>query len=68
MLIATLGMLQRLKQPNDGIKWVPHENLHLLKFLGDVDNAEILMSARQYNESAQITRHSTDFGGTGALA
>jgi len=35
-------MLKRLRQSNDGIKWVPADNLHLtLKFLGDVDNTEV---------------------------
>ena len=62
-------MLQRLKQPNDGIKWVPHENLHLtLKFLGDVDNTEIpdVCKAIQRICSNYSPFH-LDFGGTGAF-
>jgi 2'-5' RNA ligase len=35
-------LIHRLKTPDDGIKWVPTDNLHLtLKFLGDVDNTEV---------------------------
>lgn len=35
-------MVHRLKEPSDGIKWVPTDNLHLtLKFLGDVHNTEV---------------------------
>ncbi len=39
---AAVRLIQRLSEPNDGIKWVPTDNLHLtLKFLGDVDNTEV---------------------------
>ena len=35
-------LIQRLSQSDDGIKWVPVDNLHLtLKFLGEVDNTEV---------------------------
>lgn len=35
-------LIQRLSDPEDRIKWVPADNLHLtLKFLGDVDNVEV---------------------------
>lgn len=35
-------LIQRLQTPDDAIKWVPTDNLHLtLKFLGDVDNIRI---------------------------
>lgn len=35
-------LLSKLSQDEDGIKWVPADNLHLtLKFLGEVDNTEI---------------------------
>ncbi len=37
-----IRLIKRLRQPNDGIKWVPTDNLHLtLKFLGEVDNTEV---------------------------
>lgn len=35
-------LLRELSSPNDGIRWVPADHLHLtLKFLGDVDNTEV---------------------------
>jgi 2'-5' RNA ligase len=35
-------LVQQLQRPQDRMKWVPNEHLHLtLKFLGDVDNTEI---------------------------
>lgn len=39
---AAAQLVDRLKTPDDRMKWVPNENLHLtLKFLGDVENVEI---------------------------
>lgn len=39
---AAATLVQRLSEPDDRMKWVPNENLHLtLKFLGDVENTEI---------------------------
>ncbi len=39
---STVRLIGRLSQQDDGIKWVPTDNLHLtLKFLGEVDNTEI---------------------------
>lgn len=35
-------LIRGLEQPDDGIRWVPTDNLHLtLKFLGDVTNTEV---------------------------
>lgn len=37
-----IRLIERLRHPGDGIKWVPTDNLHLtLKFLGEVDNTEV---------------------------
>jgi len=39
---ALTKLIKKLARPDDGIRWVPTDNLHLtLKFLGDVDNTEI---------------------------
>lgn len=39
---AAVRMIQRIREPGDGIKWVPTDNLHLtLKFLGDVHNTDV---------------------------
>jgi 2'-5' RNA ligase len=36
------GILERLREPEADVKWVPPENLHLtLRFLGDVDAASV---------------------------
>ncbi|NND97251.1 MAG: RNA 2',3'-cyclic phosphodiesterase [Pirellulaceae bacterium] len=35
-------LIRKLRESDDGIKWVPTDNLHLtLKFLGDVENTEV---------------------------
>jgi len=37
-----IRLIEKLRHPGDGIKWVPTDNLHLtLKFLGEVDNTEV---------------------------
>ena len=37
-----IRLIEKLRHPGDGIKWVPTDNLHLtLKFLGEVENTEI---------------------------
>ena len=62
-------MLQRLRQSNDGIKWVPTDNLHLtLKFLGDVDNTEVPDVCNVIHRvcSNHAPFH-LDFGGTGGF-
>ena len=39
---GAIKFIRKLSELDDGIKWVPVENLHLtLKFLGDVENTEI---------------------------
>ncbi|MFK8112272.1 MAG: RNA 2',3'-cyclic phosphodiesterase [Rubripirellula sp.] len=39
---AAIKMIGKLRAPEDGIKWVPTDNLHLtLKFLGEVENMEV---------------------------
>ena len=39
---GAIKLIRKLSEPDDGIKWVPLDNLHLtLKFLGDVDNTEV---------------------------
>lgn len=39
---AAVNIVRKLRQPEDGIRWVPTDNLHLtLKFLGEVDNTEV---------------------------
>jgi 2'-5' RNA ligase len=39
---AAVRLIERVREPGDGIKWVPTDNLHLtLKFLGDVHNTEV---------------------------
>lgn len=39
---AAIKIIKKLKPFDDGIKWVPLDNMHLtLKFLGEVDNVEV---------------------------
>lgn len=39
---GAVAIVKKLKPLDDGIRWVPTDNLHLtLKFLGDVDNTEV---------------------------
>jgi len=62
-------LVGRLRQPNDGIRWVPPANLHLtLKFLGDVENTDVpavcqvVRDVCSENDPFELT-----FGGTGTL-
>ena len=62
-------LIRRLSQPNDGIKWVPTDNLHLtLKFLGEVENTEV---PRVCDVLRQVTdpfdSFGLEFGGTGGF-
>ena len=39
---SAVGLIQKISRPQDSIKWVPTDNLHLtLKFLGEVDNTRV---------------------------
>ncbi|MAI71323.1 MAG: RNA 2',3'-cyclic phosphodiesterase [Rhodopirellula sp.] len=62
-------MLQRLRQANDGIKWVPTDNLHLtLKFLGDVDNTEVPAVCKVIQRvCSDHSPFHLDFAGTGGF-
>ncbi|TWU42037.1 RNA 2',3'-cyclic phosphodiesterase [Novipirellula artificiosorum] len=62
-------LVEKLSEPNDGIRWVPTDNLHLtLKFLGEVDNTEIpavcdvIRSVTSSYEPFEL-----DFAGVGGL-
>jgi 2'-5' RNA ligase len=66
---AAVRLIERLRQPNDGIKWVPTDNLHLtLKFLGDVDNTEIPAVCSVIRDVVgQFDPFELGFGGTGGF-
>lgn len=39
---GAVRLIDRIRSPEDGVKWVPTDNFHLtLKFLGDVDNTQL---------------------------
>jgi 2'-5' RNA ligase len=58
-----------LSEPDDGIKWVPIDNLHLtLKFLGDVDNTAVPHVCDVIREVCEpYGPFELVFGGTGAF-
>jgi 2'-5' RNA ligase len=62
-------LLVQLKQDDDGIKWVPIDNLHLtLKFLGDVDNTQIPKICDLVREiCVGYERFELEFAGTGGF-
>ena len=64
-----IHLIQRLKHPSDGIKWVPTDNLHLtLKFLGEVDNTEVPRVCDVLEDACEdIAPFELQFAGTGAL-
>ena len=66
---AAVKLLERLRQPNDGIKWVPTDNLHLtLKFLGEVDNTEVPRVCDVIRQvTATLPPFEISFAGTGGF-
>jgi 2'-5' RNA ligase len=66
---ATIRLIERLRQPDDGIKWVPTDNLHLtLKFLGEVDNTELPGVCNALRDICdEFEPFELTFGGTGGL-
>ena len=64
-----IRLIERLRQPNDGIKWVPTDNLHLtLKFLGEVENTEVpAVCAVLHDVCASRDPFELRFAGTGGL-
>lgn len=51
---AAIKLVKKLKDLDDGIRWVPLDNFHLtIKFLGEVDNTEI-------HDVSKIIRSITD--------
>ncbi|MCA9141083.1 MAG: RNA 2',3'-cyclic phosphodiesterase [Planctomycetales bacterium] len=66
---AAIKIIKTLKPHDDGIKWVPTDNLHLtLKFLGEVDNVEIpevCKTIRRVTET--IEPFELHFSGTGGF-
>lgn len=64
-----IRLIERLRQPNDGIKWVPTDNLHLtLKFLGEVNNTEVAdVCAVLQNVCADREPFELRFAGAGGL-
>jgi 2'-5' RNA ligase len=62
-------LMQDLRQPKDGIKWVPEDNLHLtLKFLGDVIDREVPTVCRAIRGVCQsIQPFRLEFAGTGGF-
>ncbi len=66
---SAVNLIERIRQPNDGIKWVPTDNLHLtLKFLGDVDNVEVPdVCAAVQKVAAEFDPFELVFSGTGGF-
>ena len=64
-----IRLITRLQSPDDAIKWVPTDNLHLtLKFLGDVDNVELPKICDTIRRVCRSTEPFTlEFGGTGGF-
>lgn len=66
---GAVRMVERIRQPGDGIKWVPTDNLHLtLKFLGDVHNTEVPQVCEVIRRvCASIPSFELKFAGAGGL-
>lgn len=65
----TVRLIERLRQPDDGIRWVPTDNLHLtLKFLGEVENTAAPAVCRVVREVCDAYDPiELKFAGTGGL-
>lgn len=66
---AARKIARELQGENDGMKWVPEDNLHLtLKFLGDVVDRDIPQVCKAIRESCQsVTPFELEFVGTGGF-
>ncbi|TWT70250.1 RNA 2',3'-cyclic phosphodiesterase [Crateriforma conspicua] len=66
---SAVKLLKSLQQEQDGIRWVPAENLHLtLKFLGDVDNRQVPVVCEAIRSVvSQVDAFPLSFRGTMAL-
>lgn len=66
---AAVRLVEKLREPGDGIKWVPTDNLHLtLKFLGEVENVEVPRICDVIREVLESYEpFDLHFGGAGAL-
>ncbi|TWU43786.1 2',5' RNA ligase family [Novipirellula aureliae] len=62
-------LVAKVSEPNDGIRWVPTDNLHLtLKFLGEVDNTEVPEVCNTIREVVDgYSPFELEFAGIGAL-
>jgi 2'-5' RNA ligase len=66
---AAARLVERLREPGDGIKWVPTDNLHLtLKFLGDVHNTEVPQVCETIRTiCSRVEPFELHFSGAGAM-
>jgi RNA 2',3'-cyclic 3'-phosphodiesterase len=66
---AARKIARELRGENDGMKWVPEENLHLtLKFLGDVVDRDVPQVCRVIRQSCEsIGEFELEFQGTGGF-
>ena len=62
-------IVRKLKPLDDGIKWVPLDNLHLtLKFLGEVDNVEVPAVCKAIRRvTDNVEPFELSFSGTGGF-
>ncbi len=66
---AARRLIRDLRRDQDGIKWVPEDNLHLtLKFLGDVVDREVHQVCQTIRQVCQATQPLTlTFAGVGGF-
>ena len=65
-----IKLIRKLSESDDGIKWVPTDNLHLtLKFLGDVENTDVPDICNALSDICdQFEPFELNFRGTGRLS